>query len=137
MTEQLQHRLAGFLGLCGRAGQITLGQDACVAAVRSETAALVLIDEGSAPTTMKRFTDSCFSHQVPLYGVPCGLISQALGKDGRMTVAVRAGSMATKLVALLAEETPIHGRAPNPEERQTQEDLKKHSANQCGGASCK
>ena len=43
MTEQTLHRLKGFLGLCGRAGQITLGQDACVDAVRSETAALALM----------------------------------------------------------------------------------------------
>lgn len=115
MTEETQRKLNGFLGLCGRAGQITLGQDACVTAVRSETAAVVLIDEGSAPTTMKRFTDSCGSHGIPLYGVPKGLISQALGKDGRMTVTVRSGSMAKKLLSLLANETPIQGRTPDPE----------------------
>ena len=50
-------------------------------AVRSETAAIVLMDSGSAPTTRKRFSDSCASHRVPLYCVPEGLIAQALGKD--------------------------------------------------------
>ena len=109
MTEQTVHRLRGFLGLCGRAGQVTLGQDACVDAVRSETAALVLIDKGSVPTTRKRFSDSCASHHVPLYGVPEDLISQALGKDGRMTVAVKRGRMAQKLFELLKEEVPLSG----------------------------
>lgn len=109
MTEQTLHRLKGFLGLCGRAGQITLGQDACVSAVRSETAAVVLMDESSAPTTRKRFSDSCASHNVPLYSVPEGLISQALGKDGRMTVTVKRGRMAQKLFELLKEEIPLSG----------------------------
>ena len=118
MTEQTLRQLHGFLGLCGRAGQTTLGQDACVDAVRRETAALVLMDEGSAPTTRKRFTDSCFSHRVPLYGVPRGMIAQALGKDGRMTVAVKRGGMAQKLLELLKDETPISGPAtPEPQNR--------------------
>lgn len=109
MTENTSRQVKGFLGLCGRAGQVTLGQDACVQAVRAETAALVLMDDASAPTTRKRFTDSCTSHGVPLYGVPPGLISQALGKDGRMTVTVKAGKMARKLLELLREETPLAG----------------------------
>jgi len=110
LTEQTLHRLRGFLGICGRAGQATLGQDACVEAVRSETAALVLMDESSAPTTRKRFSDSCASHHVPLYCVPEGLISQALGKDGRMTVTVKRGRMAQKLFELLREEVPLSGK---------------------------
>lgn len=109
MTENTSRQVKGFLGLCGRAGQVTLGQDACVQAIRTETAALVLMDDSSAPTTRKRFTDSCTSHSVPLYGVPPGLISQALGKDGRMTVTVKAGKMARKLLELLREETPLAG----------------------------
>ena len=109
MTEQTLHQLRGFLGICGRAGQVTMGQDACVDAVRAESAALVFMDEGCAPTTRKRFSDSCASHKVPLYGVPGGFIAQALGKDGRMTVTVKRGRMAQKLFELLKDETPLSG----------------------------
>ena len=109
MTEQTLHQLRGFLGICGRAGQVTMGQDACVDAVRAESAALVFMDEGCAPTTRKRFSDSCASHKVPLYGVPSGFIAQALGKDGRMTVTVKRGRMAQKLFELLKDETPLSG----------------------------
>ncbi|NLI20070.1 MAG: hypothetical protein GX418_00760 [Clostridiales bacterium] len=109
MTQDTLQRLKGFLGLCGRAGQITLGQDACVDAVRTETAALVLMDESSAPTTRKRFSDSCASHRVPLYEVPKGFIAQALGKDGRMTVTVGRGRMAQKLAEILKDEVPLSG----------------------------
>ena len=116
MTEQTLHQLKGILGLCGRAGQITLGQDACVDAVRSETAALVLMDESSAPTTRKRFSDSCASHHVPLYSAPSGMIAQALGKDGRMTVAVKRGRMARKLLELLRDDVPLSGIASSQSE---------------------
>ncbi len=109
MTQATQRQLQGFLGLCARARQTTLGQDACVQAVRGETAALLLMDEDSAPTTRKRFTDSCASHNVPLYEVPAGMIAQALGKDGRMTVAIKQGKMAQKLFELLREEPPLAG----------------------------
>lgn len=109
MTETTLQRLRGFLGLCGRARQTTLGQDACVDDVRSENAALVLMDESSSPTTRKRFSDSCASHHVPLYGVPEGFIAQALGKDGRKTVTVKRGRMAQKLMELLKDEIPLSG----------------------------
>ena len=127
MTEQTLHRLGGFLGLCGRAGQITLGQEACVNAVRAETAALALMDESSAPTTRKRFSDSCATHHVPLYSVPKGLIAQALGKDGRMTVTVKRGRMAQKLFELLRDEIPLAGvdsgqEEPDPHSQNTSAD---------------
>lgn len=96
-------------------------------AVRSETAALVLMDESSSPTTRKRFSDSCASHHVPLYCVPEGLISQALGKDGRMTVTVKRGRMAQKLFELLREEIPLSGidtsqKEPDPHSQNSSAD---------------
>jgi hypothetical protein len=109
VTDATLNSLKGFLGLCGRAGQTVLGQDACVEAIRGDTAALVLMDEGSSPTTRKRFTDSCASHRVPLYNAPAGLIAQALGRDGRMAVVVKRGRMATKLKELLKDECPVAG----------------------------
>ena len=105
MTEQEATKLRGFLGLCYRAGQVTLGQDACVDAVRKRLAALVLLDETSTDVSKKRFHNACTSHHVPLYGMPGGLIARALGKEGRMAAAVRPGTMAQKLKELIREES--------------------------------
>jgi ribosomal protein L7Ae-like RNA K-turn-binding protein len=105
LTEREAAKLRGFLGLCHRAGQVILGQDACVNAVRAKLAALVLLDEGSSEVSKKRFRNACASHRVPLYSVPEGLIAQALGKEGRMTAAVRPGSMAKKLKELVRDGT--------------------------------
>ena len=101
MTEQQTGKIKGFLGLCYRAGQVILGQDACVEAVRKKTAALVLLDDSSTEVSKKRFRNACFSHHVPLYGVPQGLIGLAIGKDGRMAAAIRHGTMAVKLEELM------------------------------------
>ena len=118
MTETLEKQLAGFLGLCARAGQLTLGQDACVSAIRAGSSALTLIDADASENTRKRIADSCASHGSPLYEAPAGMIAGAVGKSGRMTVVVKAGGMAQKLLSLLKDENPVQGAgAPENELR--------------------
>jgi ribosomal protein L7Ae-like RNA K-turn-binding protein len=107
LTEQETTRVKGFLGLCHRAGQVVLGQDACIDAVRKRSAALALLDESSSEPSKKRFRNACESHRVPLYQVPEGLIAGALGRNGAMAAAVRRGTMAGKLSELLPKEAII------------------------------
>lgn len=106
MTNEAMKSLSGFLGLCARAGQLILGQDMCVAAIRKGTAWLALIDERASDNTFKRMHDSCQSHGAVLYTLPEGLISRASGKDGRMTAVIPTGGMAQKAEALLSGESP-------------------------------
>ncbi len=110
MTEMTATRVAGFLGLCVKAGQVSLGQEACVNLVRREAAALVLLDEGCSENTRKRLLDACQTHQVPLYSMPEGRIAQAVGKEGRMMAAIGQGGMAQKLFTLLSLEPSLSGR---------------------------
>jgi ribosomal protein L7Ae-like RNA K-turn-binding protein len=113
LTQQDAIRIRGFLGLCQRAGQVILGQDACVDAVRRQAAALVLLDEGSTDVSKKRFRNACASHRVPLCEVPAGLIAGALGKEGRMAAAVRPGTMAQKLLELTGAGLAAEPRSNN------------------------
>jgi len=110
LTDQETIKIKGFLGLCCRAGQVILGQDACVDAIRRKTVAVVLLDDSSTEVSKKRFRNSCTSHHVPLYGVSRGLIGQATGKNGRMVAAIRQGTMANKLMELMAEQTVTANR---------------------------
>ncbi len=109
MTEETARQTAGFLGLCTRAGQLLMGQEACVNAVRRQEAALALLDEDSSENTRKRMMDACSAHQVPLYGLPAGAIARAVGKDGRRVAAIKPGSMARKFFSLLEAEEPLTG----------------------------
>jgi len=116
LTEQEAGKIKGFLGLCCRAGQVIFGQDACVDAIRKKTAAIVLIDDSSTEGSKKRFRNACFSHHVPLYGLPEGFIAQATGRDGRRAAAIRHGTMAGKLEELMGKQPMAENRQSNTNE---------------------
>ena len=107
MTEQIENQVINFLGLCMRAGRITSGQEACVDLARQEQAALVLMDAGVSENTRKRMVDACRSHSVPLYELSEGSLGHAIGKRGRMVVALKADGMAQKLLTLLQNEQAL------------------------------
>ena len=104
MTEQIENQVISFLGLCMRAGRITSGQEACVDLARQEEAALVLMDAAASENTRKRIADACRSHNVPLYEISEGELGRAIGKKGRMVVALKADGMAQKLLTLLKDQ---------------------------------
>ena len=94
MTEQIENQVMSFLGLCMRAGRIISGQEACVD----------LMDGSAAENTRKRLTDACHSHGVALYELSQGSLGHAIGKKGRMVIALRADGMANKLLSLLQDQ---------------------------------
>ena len=104
MTEMTENRVISFLGLCMRAGRVISGQEACVDLVRSGEAALVLMDASASDNTRKRLTDACHSHDVPLYEVSAGELGRAIGKNGRMVIALKPDGMSEKLLTLLKDE---------------------------------
>ena len=113
MTQAQTEKAVGFLGLCARAGQLTTGQESCVAAIRGGGVALALVDESSSENTLKRFRDSCESHGVPLRLVPSGVIGQAIGKPSRMAATIAHGPMAKKLLSLFPHDTDHSEEAPD------------------------
>ena len=104
MNEQIENRVISFLGLCMRAGRIISGQEACVDLVRQNEAALVLMDAGASDNTRKRLTDACRSHDVALYEVSAGTLGAAIGKKGRMVIALRPDGMSEKILSMLEGE---------------------------------
>ena len=104
MNQQTEERVAGFLGLCFKAGRVISGQEACVDLIRSGEGALALLDGGASENTRKRLSDACRSHDVPLYQLSPGTLGHAIGKKGRMSVAFRMDGMAQKLLSLLENE---------------------------------
>ena len=104
MTEQIENQVISFLGLCMRAGRVISGQEACVDLARQEQVALVLMDAGVSENTRKRISDACRSHNVPLYELTEGALGHAIGKKGRMMVALKPDGMAQKLLSLLKDE---------------------------------
>ena len=104
MNQQIENQVINFLGLCMRAGRIISGQEACVDLVRTGEAALVLMDASASDNTRKRLTDACHSHDVALYEVSADALGHAIGKKGRMVIALKRDGMAQKLQSMLENE---------------------------------
>ena len=104
MREQTENRVIGFLGLCMRAGRIVSGQEACVDLIRRKEAALVLLDGSASDNTRKRIVDACHSHDAPAWELSENALGHAIGKEGRMVIALRDDGMAQNLLTLLKDE---------------------------------
>lgn len=105
-----------------RAGQVVAGQEACLKAIRRETAAVVLIDQTVAENSFEKISAGCEHHQIPFFPLPAGRIGKAIGKENRTVVAVTAGPLSKKILAKILNmdkklswqqksEQPLNGRA--------------------------
>ena len=94
------NRLLNMLGLCARAGKLISGEKACLQLIRSGGAYAVLLDAGAARNAMKSISDACGYHQVPLLSAPEFELGDAIGKPGRMVVAVTDEGFAKRIIEL-------------------------------------
>jgi len=100
------NRALGSLGLAMRAGFVQSGEATCERLVKAGAASLILIDAGASAASKKAVTDACAYYGVPHRLVPAGELGQAIGKPGRMAVAITDKAFAARLNALL-EDTAI------------------------------
>ena len=108
MSEAEQQKMLSFLGLCVKAGNMTTGQEACVAELRGGTAVLALLDAAASANTRKRVLDAAVIHQTPVYEISEGLLGSAIGKAGRMVLTMAKGKMAARIETYLKDEQPIN-----------------------------
>ena len=94
----------GILGLACRAGQVALGNEMALEAIKRGQAALALIDGGASEGTRKKILDACAYRSVPAHILPEGEIFRASGKDGRMAAAVKKGPFGQRIAQLLSDD---------------------------------
>ncbi|MGN7470188.1 YlxQ family RNA-binding protein [Brevibacillus sp. SAFN-007a] len=93
---------AQLLGIAMRARKIVTGEELVIAAIRNGQARLVLLASDASDNTAKKVKDKC-----SYYGVSCVTtgdrysLGHAIGKDGRVTVAVTDGKLAESIQRLL------------------------------------
>lgn len=97
------NRALGTLGLCARARKLACGAQPAVNAVRSGRAWLVVLDTSAGPNTRKMVENACRHHGVRLC-LADGL-GRAVGKYGRMAVAVLDEGMARRIIELFDRES--------------------------------
>ena len=110
MKERFLTRQAeGMLGLCARARKLITGEKAVVQAVRSGACYLALLDGDVAKNGEKAVTQACETCATPLLRAAPGALGDAIGKPGRMAVAVTDAGMARRIIELCE---PSAGKPP-------------------------
>ena len=89
-----------MLGIAMRAGALALGESGADKAIVAGEAGLVLVDAGASDNTRKRFADSCAYYGAPMLLTAKGRLGIAIGKPGRMSAAVRKGTLCDKLASI-------------------------------------
>jgi ribosomal protein L7Ae-like RNA K-turn-binding protein len=95
-------KAAQMLGMAMRARKVITGEEMVLQAVRNGQARLVLLASDASENTAKKVHDKC-----SYYGVSCVTtgdrysLGHAIGKDGRVTVAVTDGKLAESIQRLL------------------------------------
>ncbi|WP_082234158.1 YlxQ family RNA-binding protein [Halobacillus massiliensis] len=93
-----------LLGIANRAGKLTLGEEQIVKDIQRNKAKLVLMASDTGNQTKKKLTDKCSFYDIPCYVVDDrDVFSQAIGKSGRVAIAVLDQGFANKLQSLLDE----------------------------------
>ncbi|WP_053219620.1 YlxQ family RNA-binding protein [Virgibacillus senegalensis] len=93
-----------LLGLAFRAGKLTLGEEAIIRDIQKRKAKLVLLASDTGVQTRKKITDKCTYYQIPFFVTDDReTLSQAIGKSGRVAVAILDSGFAAKMTSLLDE----------------------------------
>ncbi|MDC3421842.1 ribosomal L7Ae/L30e/S12e/Gadd45 family protein [Aquibacillus koreensis] len=85
-----------------RARKCTLGEESIIRDIQKRKAKLILLANDTGQQTRKKITDKCQSYNIPLRVVDDrDTLSQAIGKSGRVAIAILDGGFAQKIISLL------------------------------------
>ena len=103
------NRALMLLGLCQRAGKLVSGEQAVVDSVRRGRAYAVLLDAAAARNTRKSVSDACRFREIPLREAPANELGDAIGKPGRMAVAITDEKLSARILELTDLQITIGG----------------------------
>ncbi|MFD1018225.1 YlxQ family RNA-binding protein [Thalassobacillus hwangdonensis] len=93
-----------LLGLAVRAGKCTVGEESIIKDIQKKRAKLVLIANDTGHQTKKKLIDKCSFYHIPYYLIEDrDTLSHAIGKVGRVAIAVLDQGFAKKMQSLLDE----------------------------------
>ena len=96
----MNDRALNMLGLCARARKLITGEKAVAQAVRDGACHVALLDGNVAKNGDKAVAQACLTCGVPLLRTAPGALGSAIGKPGRMAVAVTDPGMAKRIIEL-------------------------------------
>ena len=105
------NKLNGLLGLCKKSGNLIVGSDPVLSAIRNKkrAPALVLLAADASANTQKRIRNCCAYYKIKLFGLPldADTLGHLTGKRGAVAVAgVLDSGFAEAIGRLLQESDP-------------------------------
>ena len=82
MRTMDEKKLRGQMGLCLRAGQAVFGEDACLKALRTGEAGLLILDGDISENALQRYETAGAREHVPMFWIRPGLLWESTGKPG-------------------------------------------------------
>ena len=84
-----ENKILSLVGLAQKAGKVASGEFATEKAVKSHTAAIVIVANDASDNTKKMFTNMCTFYNVPIYFLSDkNTLGYAIGKQFRASLAI-------------------------------------------------
>lgn len=97
-----EQKYLNMVGLATRARKVSMGEDQIIKDIKAGRAKLLLLAEDIGYQTHKKMTDKCQHYRVPYRTVVNrDQLSHAIGKFGRVAVAITDEGFAKKISSLL------------------------------------
>ncbi|MBB6452882.1 ribosomal protein L7Ae-like RNA K-turn-binding protein [Salirhabdus euzebyi] len=91
-----------MIGLAFRAGKCTVGEESIVKDIKRQNIKLLIIANDASENTHKKLTDKSKHYNVPyVIGDNREVLSQAIGKVGRVAIGITDSGFAKKIASLL------------------------------------
>ncbi len=95
----MDKKIQSLLSLCQKAGKLVAGEDVCLRAIQSGDAKLILISTDASENTKKKFTDKSKYYNIKALSIVTRQeMSQAIGKENRVTVAICDENFASQII---------------------------------------
>lgn len=107
MTEQLENKLRGLMGLCVRARQAVFGEDGCMKTIRGGNCGVLLLDSGASQATRDKYRGVCANANTPMVELPEGLLHEATGKPG-VAMAILKGGFANQVQQMMKPTNTVN-----------------------------
>lgn len=95
-------KLYNAIGLCMKAGKAQSGAFSVEKAIKGNKAKLVLVENGASDLTKSTYTALCGYYKIPIHFVES--VGDAIGKPGRVSMAVMDEPFQKMIEGLLAQE---------------------------------
>ncbi len=104
-----ENKLRGQMGLCLRAGQAAFGEDACLKALRTGEAGLLILDGDISENAWDRYETAGKRETIPVYRIRPGLLWESTGKPGKAMAVKKGGFVEPMLRSLETKESAERG----------------------------